>query len=319
MANDLYLLEQGLPVAAEAVNAGELAGLPGWSATDELFSAANGVVLAGAGQAAAIAPPVHLPGPGYICGQVTSTFDVAWELLKHDLLPVWGFVLAAEQKSGRGQLRREWRSDPGNIYLTVRLPSELSVSAGALLTAHLLRRALHEAYRADVLIKWPNDLLYAGRKVGGILLEERGAVLLAGVGINLLHAPQQEQLRADGRGKPFPAGVLPLPGLSGTKSNPLILNAVMALVKEISFWYEKELSPLAPTRWAALAEGGLACKGQPVTVHEPRFAQAEESLHRVSTITGVIAGLGPDGELRLLTSSGREHFLHSGTVSLEVD
>lgn len=71
---------------------------------------------------------------------------------------------------------------------------------GALLAGALAHDGLH------VRLKWPNDLVVFGaddgadngpRKVAGILLEERGGVLMAGIGINVCWAPPAEQMRAD--------------------------------------------------------------------------------------------------------------------------
>ena len=300
--------EQGIAPA-------ELALLTGWQGIDEIF--ANGAVTAlpGAGEVSTVLLPSYVPAPGFICAGVTSTFDLAWELLKHDLLPCWGFVLAASQSAGRGQLRRYWHSRPGNLYVTFRLPEDLNTESGALLTGYLLHKAL-AALGVPVSIKWPNDLIQDGRKVGGILLEERGGAVMAGLGLNLAHAPEMPDLETgDNRARPFPAGVLHVENGPLNVRPPAVLNVWLELVKQITLSYEQEISRLPPARRPALLESCLAFKGLEVAVSEPGFADSGSPSSEHS-LSGVINGLGPRGELRLLLSSGQERLLHSGTLSL---
>ena len=291
----------------------ELASLPGWQGIGEIFTNAVMSGLPGVGEVSASLPLSDIPAPGFICAEISSTFDLAWELFKHDLLPCWGFVLAASQNSGRGQLRRYWHSKPGNLYVTFRLPGDLNTEAGALLTGYLLYKALG-ALGMAVDVKWPNDLIQDGRKVGGILLEERGGAVMAGVGLNLAHAPEQPDLEAEDSGaRPFLAGILRAGTSPLNVRPPAVLNVWLELVKQITLSYEQDLSRLPPARRPALLESCLAFKGLEVAVSEPGFADSAPPPSKHS-ISGVINGLGPRGELRLLLSSGQERLLHSGTL-----
>ena len=110
-------------------------------------------------------------------GAVTSTQDEAREL------PVGSVVVAEEQTAGRGRLDRRWEAPPGSALLAtfVVAPHPLaSIAAGV---------AAAEACGAAVRLKWPNDLLLNGAKLGGILVEGRPGKQLVGVGINLSSAP----------------------------------------------------------------------------------------------------------------------------------
>lgn len=294
----------------------ELSRLPGWGGVGRFFLNAEAFELPnGEKTLRATTPLEDLPAPGFVCGEVGSTFDLAWELVKQDRLPCWGFVLAASQLAGRGQLRRHWVSDAGNLYVTFRLPDDLNTEAGSLLTGYLLLQALH-TLGAKVKIKWPNDLIQNGRKVGGILLEERGGVLLAGVGLNLRQAPDTAKLQLESeRAQAFPAGVLysenaPVSCLEGD-----ILHIWLKLVKQVTLSYEKDLVPLTPELRATVLEEHLAFKGSKVLVQEPGFYAAEPG-QATKDASGVITGLGPKGELRLLLTSGQELLLHSGTLIL---
>lgn len=148
----------------------------------------------------AVSPATHCPAVWRL-GEVASCLDTAWRLARRGRLEPWDSVQVVSQTDGRGQLRRHWQSPPGNIYAALRLPmaSPFDGTAAALAVALLLAEGLR-AEGWPVGIKWPNDLVLEGidgqpRKVAGILLEEREGILLAGVGVNLVWAPEPEALR----------------------------------------------------------------------------------------------------------------------------
>lgn len=108
---------------------------------------------------------------------VTSTQEVA------RALPVGSVVVADHQTAGRGRLDRSWEAPPGSALLAsfvLQPRSLLSLAAGV---------AAAEACGSKVRLKWPNDLMLGGRKLGGILIEVSGAKAIAGIGINLSWSP----------------------------------------------------------------------------------------------------------------------------------
>ncbi len=162
------------------------------------------------------------PAPVFLAGECTSTFDLAWELARVGLLPEWGAVLAHRQNSGRGQFRRHWHSPPGNLYVSFRLPDGIASAgdAAALVVGLLLLRSL-AGVGFNFLLKWPNDILTPlYQKVGGILLEERGGMLLAGFGLNLVSSPPDDAMRRRDpeQGAVQPAASLFKPGDAGLAS-----------------------------------------------------------------------------------------------------
>jgi BirA family transcriptional regulator, biotin operon repressor / biotin---[acetyl-CoA-carboxylase] ligase len=111
--------------------------------------------------------------------------------------PLW--VTARQQTSGRGRRGHAWVSTPGNLYATLLLcdpaapenaPQLSFVAALAVFDAIVDRAA---ALREKLALKWPNDILYGGRKLAGILIEsETIEVRLAvaiGIGVNCMHHP----------------------------------------------------------------------------------------------------------------------------------
>jgi BirA family biotin operon repressor/biotin-[acetyl-CoA-carboxylase] ligase len=116
-----------------------------------------------------------------VIDEVDSTQD---EARRRDV-PEGTLAVALRQSRGRGRLGRSWH-DTGNdgVAVTAVLsgadPSGLSL--GCALAA---ARAIEANVPARVGIKWPNDLMIAGRKVGGVLIEIAGSRAWAGVGINV--------------------------------------------------------------------------------------------------------------------------------------
>jgi BirA family transcriptional regulator, biotin operon repressor / biotin---[acetyl-CoA-carboxylase] ligase len=123
-------------------------------------------------------------------GCVDSTMDVARRLPPARAPQT---VLATAQTAGRGRFDRTWVSpDEGGLYLTVRMPWTRPLSQAPLVSigaALALARVAQEIGCRDIVLKWPNDLLLAGRKAAGILAEmaplEDATVLLVGIGINV--------------------------------------------------------------------------------------------------------------------------------------
>jgi BirA family transcriptional regulator, biotin operon repressor / biotin---[acetyl-CoA-carboxylase] ligase len=109
---------------------------------------------------------------------VTSTQDVARDM------PIGSVVVADHQTAGRGRSSHRWEAQAGTALLvSFVLPPNplLSFAAGV---------AAAEACGRGVRLKWPNDLLLDGRKVGGILVEASPARAICGIGINLTSAPE---------------------------------------------------------------------------------------------------------------------------------
>lgn len=336
-SKDLFLLHQGLPVApsgreavAKPFSLTELACSP--LAVPEAAEAAciaEGWSDTGAGFLRHAWPDLH--APLYLAGCSTSSLDVAHTLARQALLPEWGGVLVSRQTAGRGQLRREWASPEGNIYAALRLPLEypLDTEAAAPAVGGLVAEALTRMGHR-VALKWPNDILQAGvclpevphaagsawRKVGGILLEERAGILIAGIGINLASAPPHSALRENFA---FAAGRLNdcTSASSGENQSedeaqvgnqsgfaPLVGWWTQLAGAVFSCYFQKIAWPQT-SWWPSLAEQHLAFLGSTV-----RLDDVAQGLH----YEGVLEGLCASGALRLRTRSGVMTFL-SGSLT----
>lgn len=100
-------------------------------------------------------------------------------------------LLADQQTAGRGRRGRTWISPPGaNLYLSMfrRVSGGVRAQAGLSLALGVASaEALHAAGIDAVRLKWPNDLLAHGRKLGGLLVETTGEgdAVIAGIGVNV--------------------------------------------------------------------------------------------------------------------------------------
>jgi len=241
-------------------------------------------------------PAVHL------FARVGSTNDVARALAERGA-PAGTAVLAEEQTAGRGRSGRAWSSPPGlGIWLSMILrPEDLPApgllplrvglaAAGAL--APFARPGL-------VQVKWPNDLLIDGRKLGGILCEgswEAGSpsFVVVGIGINAWHAPGDfpEEIRPRATSLRIAGGWTP----PRAEVAGALVRAVAAL----------------PARF-------------PATLDEREMAELErrDSLRGLAVevrgaadpgLVGTALGINPEGALLVRTPEGALRAVHSGTV-----
>jgi BirA family biotin operon repressor/biotin-[acetyl-CoA-carboxylase] ligase len=96
-------------------------------------------------------------------------------------------VVADRQTAGRGRHGRPWHSEGGlGLWFSVAFQGLLrGIGFAAPLS---VRDALRPRVEAE--LKWPNDVLMAGRKICGILVEHREGVTAVGIGINVHHRPE---------------------------------------------------------------------------------------------------------------------------------
>jgi BirA family biotin operon repressor/biotin-[acetyl-CoA-carboxylase] ligase len=143
---------------------------------------------------------------------VTSTMDAARERIRsgHVLFdssghPSEGGVIAREQTAGRGQRGRNWYAEPGanlnaTFYFGYPPTDPLHVNEISLLAGVAVMEALKPLAPSAFGLKWPNDILFHNRKLGGILIEmvktpEGAWVALIGIGINLSTLQFPEELK----------------------------------------------------------------------------------------------------------------------------
>ncbi len=232
----------------------------------------------------------------FTSGPCSSSMDLAWQITADELFPTWASVLVTAQTSGRGQFRRTWHSPPGNVYGSLRLP-ELN-STWRNLTPLLLGAGVLSVLQdlnLPARIKWPNDLLVGSNKVGGILIEERHGVVIAGVGLNLVSSPSLGKMR---NRHALPPGCLADFGVN--VSPPEIW---IHLVRNLRSEIEVTTSVTCRQTFVKNLEAHLAYVGETVILN------AGNMQNRTATLVG----LDSCGGIMVTTSEGQEVFC-SGSI-----
>ncbi|MDH2998933.1 biotin--[acetyl-CoA-carboxylase] ligase [Pasteurellaceae bacterium LFhippo2] len=131
-------------------------------------------------------------GRALVFDEIDSTNEY---LLQHyQSLPSGSLCLAETQTAGRGRRGRKWYSPVGeNLYFSMlwhyKSTNLSQISSLSLLVALVIAETFEELKVEDIQIKWPNDIYYQGKKMGGILNESRidqsGFYLVIGIGLNL--------------------------------------------------------------------------------------------------------------------------------------
>ena len=134
--------------------------------------------------------PENRFGKIYRFGEVTSTMDECENLIKSGICK--GMVTASSQTSGRGRNAKKWVSVAnGNIYFSFfdELDPELSLIPQRCAVAAFLAVETFVGNSAEVVIKWPNDILIGMKKVSGVIaktmLFEGKRFYICGIGINV--------------------------------------------------------------------------------------------------------------------------------------
>jgi BirA family transcriptional regulator, biotin operon repressor / biotin---[acetyl-CoA-carboxylase] ligase len=222
-------------------------------------------------------------------------------------------VVADRQQKGRGRLGRTWVTVPGEAlaFSLVLLPTpqeqahaETIISRFSGLGAVAVCQALRNHYQLPGRIKWPNDVLVAGKKICGVLVEaqwmgSRPTALILGIGVNIgtRAVPPQNALR-------FPA--TSLQAESGlTLARWLVLRQILA---EILHWRTVLVEPIFLRFW----QENLAYLGEWVQIR--MITQTGEPGALLAQ--GQLLGLNPDGAVRLRTRAGEEISYRSGEIQL---
>ena len=237
----------------------------------------------------------------------TSTSDLAKRAAANGA-PSGQAFLAIEQTAGRGRHGRHWDSQKGGMYLSVLLrpgvPVDqwfaLSFAASlAVLEAVRSQLATHlsSAEMPQTGLKWPNDVIVAGGKISGILLEVEGKALIVGSGVNIGPVGQvgSQNIAPIALADIWPDGVHDLP-------QPY--DFATAYLDRLAFWYDRFCqSGFGPIRDTWL-ENALFL-GQHVAV------QCDARV-----LSGVFHDLGMDGTMLLLDDSGQTRHITTGDVKL---
>ncbi len=124
---------------------------------------------------------------------VGSTNDLCRIECKKELKPT--LITADKQTEGRGRNQKRWESPKGNISFSYGFFCGKPHPALSLLAGLKTTIAIEKIFGKCVKLKWPNDLIYESKKIGGILVEtenfEDKFLVVLGIGINLKVIPNE--------------------------------------------------------------------------------------------------------------------------------
>jgi BirA family biotin operon repressor/biotin-[acetyl-CoA-carboxylase] ligase len=219
--------------------------------------------------------------------------------------PSGAVCLAEQQTAGRGRQGRRWLTPFGASLacsLLWRFAGSLEALSGlSLATGIAVARVLRKMGVSEAGLKWPNDVWWRQRKLGGILLESGGSAgdfyVVAGIGLNLA-LPRQEAMAIDQpwvdlqeilRGKP-------------ASRNDLAAALISELVETFIEFQQGGFANLA-AEWARF--DGIV--GRPVILHLPN-----------TVVAGIARGVNASGALLLETPDGAIRPYIGGEIHLRV-
>ncbi len=130
--------------------------------------------------------------PCYAYRTISSTMDVAHDLARQGAAQgtcVW----AETQTAGRGRSGRTWSSPPGGMYLSFILRPQRPVTQIpqlSLVAGLAVAQGIRHVTKLPMAIRWPNDVLFDGKKIAGILVEA-STYAVVGIGMNVEMNPHK--------------------------------------------------------------------------------------------------------------------------------
>ncbi|MCG5501105.1 biotin--[acetyl-CoA-carboxylase] ligase [Ectothiorhodospira lacustris] len=238
----------------------------------------------------------------HVLEQVDSTNTRLAQMRRQGMAPPMACV-ADIQWAGRGRRGRQWLMPPGSgLPLSILWDIHhwpVPDPTITLATGVVVIRVLESLGARGLSLKWPNDILVHGRKLGGILVEGHaqagsGAGLILGLGLNL-RLPE---------GLPIdqPYGDLQGAGLDPAVSRNVLAARLLEALTDMLIAYPDPGFAAYRAQWLAHD----ACAGRSVVVRGTR------------TLEGTGCGVDAGGRLRVLTAGGME-LVEAGEVSLRAD
>lgn len=225
----------------------------------------------------------------------STNADLLARLKAGEVVAEGHWLVADRQDAGRGRAGRVWSDGQGNFMgSTVAvlraadpLPQTLALVAG--LAVHRTVSALLPG--AELLLKWPNDLLLGGAKLAGVLLERHGDAVVVGIGVNLMQAPALADRRTT---------CLAALGCTMTRDE-FAVRLAQEWLAALTRWHLGE--------WPVLRQDWLSRAHPTGTLVSVKDREQGE-------LTGAFAGIDDDGVAYLRLADGQRHAIHAGDVEM---
>jgi BirA family biotin operon repressor/biotin-[acetyl-CoA-carboxylase] ligase len=214
-------------------------------------------------------------------------------------------VLADKQSAGRGRLDRIWESQAGedilaSIIVYPQLPAADSFRL-TMIASIAVVLAVERVCGVACGIKWPNDIFLNGKKLCGILSEgqcgsDRMQFMVIGIGLNVNSSMSDR--------KELAGSAISLRDATGQQHDRNALT--IAILENFNRLYATADNEGEQIR--SLWEKHAMMLGRKVSVHSDD-----------AVLNGIACGIMPDGRLIVRESSGREHLIVCGDMSLKLD
>lgn len=171
--------------------------------------------------------------------KISSTQDLAHDLIAHGTATNKTVVMALAQSAGRGRYRRTWVSHHGNLYASFiykiyERDPKLSYAIAVAIAETLI------SFGMVPQIKWPNDVLIDGKKISGVLIEYAQNFVIVGIGINIKTCPTVKEYKTT--------------KIHKYNQNVDTKDVLNTLMKKIDKWRNANFS-VVRERWMELAAG----------------------------------------------------------------
>ncbi len=252
---------------------------------------------------AAVVTPLLAGGfgkPYHYRRSLKSTNDTA-KTLAHAGAPEGTVVVAEEQTGGRGRRGRFWYSPPGGLWFSLILHPKIppaEVNSLSLVLSLAVAEGLERLTGARPSLKWPNDVLLRGRKVGGILTEisseaDQVHFVVAGIGVNVNFTSFPPDIEPTATSLQAQTG--------GAVCRPRLFSAVLVSLEDnYRLWCEKGFPPFRKAY-----KERIDLLGKRVSAANP-----------TGTLNGLAWDIDGDGRLVLRLPNGEETRLSTGEVTV---
>ncbi len=228
-----------------------------------------------------------------------STNDQLRKLCMEETLPEGTLLLTDHQTEGRGRGKRRWYSGKEmNLTFSLLLSPQLSLEDSGLISL-MCGVAVVDAIRAggyfSAGLKWPNDILISGSKLGGILTErfktENGPAVIVGIGINV----NEDSLQMPGELRLTTASLFTATGEIWCRET--LLAAILGAIESYD--------PTRPQEILKAWESYCLHVGKTIKFH-----------HGSTMLRGLFEGLTNRGYAKILVS-GQERIFSSGEIEFD--
>lgn len=212
-------------------------------------------------------------------------------------------LIARRQTFGKGRMGRVWESgEETGIWMSFMMKPQINpcnISSLTLVAAMACHEAVRQAVGIDTQIKWPNDIVFNGKKLAGILTEasfenNRVNYVIVGIGINVSVKQFPKELSDK-------ATSFVIEGMENVDRNLLVADIGNCFEKYYNIYINKENMSDLKSEY----EHNMVNLGKEVVV-----------INSDAQFEGVARGINDSGELLIQDESGRIICVRSGEVSV---